>query len=156
MKTKLPVYIMVFSGFTSDGDIIPPSIFSHGLGFNTEPYIKCLEEVVLAWIQRVTAGRPYVYQQVFAPCYTSKRNQYWMRENFCNHISTNICLPNSTDFNSLDYHVWDKTPCNTKDEVKARITAAFNNLNKKTVGKNCRRFGSRLEALVEVNGDFFE
>ena len=48
-----------------------------------------------------------------------------------------------------------KTPCNTKGELKARITAEFTNLNNETVGKVCRRFRSRLEAVVEANGDFF-
>ncbi|CAI9715721.1 Hypothetical predicted protein [Octopus vulgaris] len=63
----------------------------------------------------------------------------------------------------LDYHMWDtveretnKTCYNTKDELKARIMAAFTNLNKETVQKSCRRFESRLEAIVEANGDFIE
>ena len=36
-------------------------------------YIKCLEEVVLPWIERVAAERTYVWQQDFALCHTSKR-----------------------------------------------------------------------------------
>ena len=36
------------------------------------------------------------------------------------------------------------------------ITVAFINLNKETVRKTYRRFWSRLEALVEANGFFFE
>ena len=47
MKSKHPVHIMVFGLVTSDGDIMPPFIFPHGLRFNTEAYIKCLEKVVL-------------------------------------------------------------------------------------------------------------
>ena len=45
---------------------------------------------------------------------------------------------------------------NTKDELKARVTAVFTNLNKEIDGKACRRFWSRLDALVEDSGDFFE
>ena len=33
-----------------------------------------------------------------------------------------------------------KSPRKTKDELKARITAAFTNLNKENVGKTCKRF----------------
>ena len=44
---------------------------------------------------------------------------------------------------------------NTKDELKAKIIAAFSYLNK-TVGKAWRRFLSRLEVVVEVNWDFFK
>ena len=72
-------------------------------------------------------------------------------------------LPNSSDCNTLDYYVWDmveretnKTLYNTKDQLKTRITAAFTNLNKKTVGKACRRLRSRLEAVIKAYGDFFE
>ena len=42
-----------------------------------------------------------------------------------------------------------KTLCTTKDELKAKITAAFTNLNKETVRKACRWFQSHLEAMVE-------
>ena len=62
----------------------------------------------------------------------------------------------------LDYCVWsavereiNKTPGNIKDKLKARLTAIFTNLNK-TVGKACRRFWSRLEAVVKANGNFFK
>ena len=50
--TKHPVNIMVFGMVTSNGDVMPPFFFAHGLRLNTEAYIKCLEEVVLPWIKR--------------------------------------------------------------------------------------------------------
>ena len=49
-----------------------------------------------------------------------------------------------------------KNLCNTKDELKAKIMAAFSNLDEEAVGKAWRRFQSRLEAVIEVDGDFFE
>ena len=49
-----------------------------------------------------------------------------------------------------------KIPCNTKSELKITITAEFTILNKETVGKVCRRFWSRLEAVVKAYGDFFK
>ena len=49
----------------------------------------------------------------------------------------------------------NKTLDNTEDELKAGITAAFTNLNKESFGNACKRFQSRLGAVVEVNGDFF-
>ena len=45
---------------------------------------------------------------------------------------------------------------NTKDELKERITAAFTNLNKETIGKACRRFWSHLEAGIKSNDNFFD
>ena len=50
----------------------------------------------------------------------------------------------------------NKTLCNTKNKLKARITTAFNNLNKETIVKASRRYQNRQEAVVEVNGDFFK
>ena len=49
----------------------------------------------------------------------------------------------------------NKTPCNTKEELKAMITATFSNLNEERVGTAWRRFRSRLEAVFETNTDFF-
>ena len=145
-----------------DGDIIPLFIFSHGLRLNTEADVKCLEEVLLPWIERLTAWRrPYVWQQDSVPCHTSRKS--WLSENFCNHMTPNTWLPNSLDCNSLGYYVWyvvqqetNKTPCHTKDELKARITATFINLNKGNIGKVCRRFWSLLEVIVKGSDNIFE
>ena len=50
----------------------------------------------------------------------------------------------------------NKIPCNAKGDLKGRITAAFTNINKETVGNAHMRFPSRLEEMVEASGDFFE
>ena len=50
----------------------------------------------------------------------------------------------------------NKNLCNTKDELRARIMAAFTNLSKETVRKAYWRFQSHLEAVVEAHGNFFE
>ena len=72
------------------------------------------------------------------------------------HLTTQIAI-------SLDYYVWgtveretNKTPCNAKDGLTARMTGAFTNLKKETVRKACRRFQSHLKTMIEANGDFFE
>ena len=49
-----------------------------------------------------------------------------------------------------------KTLCNTKDELKAKITTAFTNLNKETFGKASREFRNCLEAVIEAKDYFFE
>ena len=61
MKTKHPVYVMVFGVVTSDGKVIP-SYFYH-MASHTEANIKYLEEIVLPLIEGVTAGRPYIWQK---------------------------------------------------------------------------------------------
>ena len=99
IKTKHPVHIMVFGVVTKDGDVMHPLIFPQGLKLNTEAYIKCLEEVVLLWIERVTAGEPYMWQWDSEPCDKSRRTQCWLWENFCYHIPLNIWPPNFPDWN---------------------------------------------------------
>ena len=46
--------------------------------------------------------------------------------------------------------------CTNKNELKARITAAFINLNKENIGKASKRFWCCLETKFENNCDFFE
>ena len=71
-----------------------------------------------------------------ALCCTNRRTQSWLFDNFCDYITSNIWLHNSLDYDLFDYYVWStvkkkiKKLCNTKDELKARIMAAFSNLNK--------------------------
>ena len=55
----------------------------------------------------------------------------WLWENFYNHITHNILSPISPDCNRFDYHIGhsfsrdQQTPCNTKDELKTRITSTI-------------------------------
>ena len=70
MKSKNPVY-MVFEVVTCNGDVMPPFILPPGLRFNTEAKIKFLVEVVLPWIERIAAGKLYVWQQGSGSYHTS-------------------------------------------------------------------------------------
>ena len=72
-------------------------------------------------------------------------------------------MSNSSDCKLFDYYMWviveqeaNKTLCNIKDELKARIIAPFTNLNKETIGKACKQFQSFLGAMVEAKFDFFK
>ena len=117
----------------------------------------------LGWIARVAAGRSYVWQQDTVLCHTSRRTLFQLSENFYDHITPNIWLPYSPDYNPPDNFVWsmveqetNKILCNTKDELKATIMAAFSNSNKDTIGKICWRFQCLLEVMVKANVNFFE
>ena len=82
---------------------------------------------------------------------------------FSNHIIPNIWPLNSPDRNppwllsvGVVEQETNKILRNTKDELKARITATFSNLNTETVRKAFKRFRSRLEALVDESGEFLK
>ena len=97
---------------------------------STETYIKWIEEVALAWIEKVAT----------CPCtMLHKRTWCWQSENFYLHNIPNSCPPKSVDYNSLDYFVWgtvewetNTSQCNNKVEKKkkVRISAAFTNLKR--------------------------
>ena len=56
MKTKNPVYVMVFGVVISDGDVMTSFIFSHGCIYQ----LLGEKKIVPFWIERGLAGRPYV------------------------------------------------------------------------------------------------
>ena len=78
MKTNHAVHITVFGMVTWDGDIILPLIFPHSLRHNTKTYIKSLKKIVLPCVKRITAERPYIWQQNSVSCYTNREmNVSW-------------------------------------------------------------------------------
>ena len=52
---------MVVGMFTSNGVVKPPFIFSDDIELNMEDNNKCLEEVVMIWVERVATGRLYIW-----------------------------------------------------------------------------------------------
>ena len=139
MKTKSKTHIMMFWLVTCDGEIMPLFTCLHGLRLNTKPYIKCFSRSRGRLLEDPTSGIKSLH-------HITKVVELNL-ENFCNHVTPNTCLPNSLDFKLPDYHLLrtveretNKTPCNTKDELKAKITATFTNFNKEAVRKACRRF----------------
>ena len=120
MKSKHPVHIKVFGVVTSNDDIMPRT--------QHRGQHQVLGEDSAGLDQDPPAGRPHVCQQDYLPCHTN-------RSFVCQKITPNIWLPNSPDYNTLDYYVWgvvqqenNKTLCNTKYEQKAKIIPAFTNL----------------------------
>ena len=81
-------------------------------------------------------------------------------KDFCLHIPSNFSGSLTSQITILLIIIWgvrdQKTPCNTKNELKIRMTASITNLNKVTFRKACRKFWSRLEAVVKANNDFLD
>ena len=63
MKTKFPVYTIVFGVVNSDNKIMQLLIIPHGHGLNMEADIKSVGVVVLPWIKQVAVGRSKIRQQ---------------------------------------------------------------------------------------------
>ena len=104
----------------------------------TEANLTFLEEVMITLFEKA-----YVWQKNSESCHTSRRPQCCMWKNVSDNIIAKVRSPNSPDCNPLDDYVrgadeqeTNKTPCCTKNELKARITAAFISLNKERIAGN--------------------
>ncbi len=71
--------------------------------------------------------------------------------------------PSSPDCNPLDNFMWGVTelkvnaaPHNKTEDLIKKIKEVTGSLNRDTVAKACRRFRSRIKAVVAADGDFIE
>jgi hypothetical protein len=71
--------------------------------------------------------------------------------------------PSLPDCKPLDYFVWGVTelkvntaPHNKTEDLVKKIKEVMGSLDKHTVAKACRRYHSRIEAVVAADGDFIE
>ena len=157
MRTSKPNILFTSSslGWSSKDDVIPLFIVSHGLRLDSKAYIMCLEESVLLWVKRVAAGNRTLQHAM----QTRRFSVGWEKISATTSSLTSGCLTPQIAISLIMCGVWlSEKPtklCPTA-RIKARIIAAFTNLNKETIGKICRRFQSHLEVMVEANGYFFE
>ena len=124
----------------------------------TEVYIKCLEEIVLFWIKRVAAGRPYIWEQ---DCHVIQAGEVSLG---CEKISATTS-PITSSYQTLQIAIsliimcraWlSKRPTKLCTIPEGKVMVAITNLNKEIVRKACKIFWSHLETVVDANGDFFE
>ena len=108
MCTKFPSSIMVLGVVSNERNVMSSYFIPLGFRINAAAYIELLETIVKSWINSVCNGRLYIFQQDLAPSHKAQRMQEWIADNPYNHITLNICPPNSPDFNSLNYyeHCW--------------------------------------------------
>ena len=163
MHTKFPQAVMVLGVVSSDGDVMPPYFFPKGLKVNAEAYIEVIETVVKPWMDSIAGERHYVFQQDGAPAHSAKTTQDWLRARLPEFFEKEIWPPSSPDCNPLDYFLWSEVeretnaaPHTSVASLKAKIKTVMANLDRETVAKACRRFRTRLEAVVAANGDFIE
>lgn len=81
MRSKNPASVMVLTLIANTGDVRPPHFFPKGLKINKEVYLQVLADKVKPWLDKVTNGRPYVFQQDGALAHSAMLVQNWLREN---------------------------------------------------------------------------
>ncbi|KPU74657.1 uncharacterized protein Dana_GF26712 [Drosophila ananassae] len=79
------------------------------------------------------------------------------------HVTPHLWPPSSPDLNPLDYYVWgvlerdtNKYPHNTVASLRTSIAKAMPEMNKDHLIRACKRFRSRIEAVIAANGGFIE
>lgn len=162
-KTKFPSKIHVLSVVSSEGDIMAPHFFQTGETITKEVYLHVLQTVVEPWMNSVSCGRPYVFQQDGAPAHTSHLVQGWLSEHVSMFWDKDMWPPNSPDLNPLDYYVWgvveresNKSQHANSESLATAIRRAFDNLSRDVVKKACERFRTRIEKVIAANGGYIQ
>ena len=162
-KSKFPASVHVLSGVSNKGDVMPPHFFQRGETITKKVYLGVLQTVVKPWKDKVAAGTPYVFQQDGEPAHNSNLVQAWLASNVSMFWSKEFWPPNSPDLNPLDYYVWsvverdsNKQRHANTDSLSKAVKKAFKNLSSEILSNACRRFRSRLEAVIENNGGYIE
>ena len=163
MKTKFPNTVMLFGVISSDRDMMPQHIFETGLRVDTEIYLQVMDTVVLPWIKQVAQDRPWVWQQDSVPCHVSKRSLTWLEEHCYDFVTKDKWPPSSLDLNPMDYFFWgilenqtNRCPHTAKASLIASIKEQCVSIDREMVKKACRSFGTRIECVIEAEGNYFK
>ena len=127
MKTKFPATVMVFGVILSEGHIMSPHIFEVGLKVNSKVYLDVLKNVVIPWCNYMAGGRPWVWQQDWAPAHKSKETQAWLQKESYDFVPFSHCHP-PPDLNPLDFFVWsyvENITNMTSHNTKAKLIAEY-------------------------------
>ncbi|CAK9829643.1 Transposable element Tcb1 transposase [Anthophora retusa] len=162
-RTKFPANVHVLSVVSSEGDVMPPHFFNKGENVTKEVYLNVLINVVKPWMEIVSSGKPYVFQQDGAPAHTSHLVQNWLSDNVDMFWSKEFWPPNSPDLNPLDFYVWsviervtNKSRHPNLASLRAAIEAAFADMDRDSLKRACERFRPRLEAVIQAGGGYIE
>ena len=135
--------------------------FKQWLQVNTDVYLEVLEELVVLWMRQVANGCYFTFQQNGAPAHNSKKVQDFLSANVPEFLSKEFWPPSSPDANPLNYNVWsvcergvNKLPQSNIEAVKVTIKRIMMSLNKEHLIKTFSKFRSRIEEIIERNGDF--
>lgn len=163
MKSKHPAGVMVLGAVSSEGHVMPPHFFGPGEMVTADVYKRALEAKVKPWIESVTRGSPYVFQQDSAPAHTARSTQEWCLGNLQMVWTKDFWPPNSPDLNPMDYYLWsvveakvNEHPVANRDALKRKITEVMRRMDQEEVARACACFRTRLEKVIGAEGGYIE
>ena len=95
--------VIVLGVLTSIGRVMSAHFFGPAEKVDADAYLNILEHSMKPWIETVTRGLDYVFQQDLAPARTAKKTQEWCQQNFNMVWTKDMWPPNSPDLNPMDY-----------------------------------------------------
>lgn len=163
MTSKHPAQVMVLELISSDGDIMPPHFFGPKEKITKEVYVEVLKTKVVPWMEKVAAGRPYLFQQDSAPAHKSKMAIEYLTATVPHFWTPDVWPSNSPDLNPCDFFLWGRlermsnaTPHNSISSLKAAITKSCKNLPRNEIARAVCSFRNRVKRCIEVDGGHVE
>ncbi len=94
---------------------------------------------------------------------TAKSTQNWLKANLKDHWYKEIWPPSSKECNPSDHFKWSEVerevnrhPHNTLASLRSKDSEEMADMDRKVVIRACKKFRSRIEAVVEASEDFIE
>ena len=94
---------------------------------------------------------------------TAKSSQNRLKANLKDQWSKEIWPPSSKECNPSDHFMWSEVerevnrhPHNTLASLRSKVSEEMADMDRKVVIRACKKFRSRIEAVVEASGDFIE
>jgi hypothetical protein len=114
-------------------------------------------------MDKVSAGRPYTFQQDSAPAHTAKKTLELLKFKVPNFWRPNTWPSNSPDLNPCDFYLWGRVegiacvkPHASVAPLKSSIKKAMNNLDQREVSSAVCSFRRRVEYVVANGGAHYE
>jgi transposase len=105
----------------------------------------------------------FVFQQDGAPAHTARTTLAYLRQR-CQFIEPSMWPPCSPDLNPLDYYLWSAlmhkvykgAHITNVDELRARITAAWEDIKQEEIAAAIAKWHGRLQAVIDAEGGHIE
>ena len=157
-----PEGVMVLGVFASNGAKCPPFFFPEG-NINAQVYMEALAGHVAPWIDDNFQPGTWVFQQDGAKPHVARQTQEWLAATGWEFWDKSVWPARSADINPLDYSIWDsiakvaqKERAPSKEVLRQRISAAWDEVDPAYVRKTCRSFRRRLQKVVDKEGGYID
>ena len=107
-------------------------------------------------------GNDWTFQQDGAKPHTHRLSQEWCQDNLPAFFDKDRWPPNSPDFNSLDYSIWDELGQSIQwDRVTSEkaliieLKEAVHRIRQEVVRESCATWTARLDHVSKNGGEYF-